>query len=199
MEEIIKFLGGSALLLAAIAWIIRSLIQHFLSKDIEVFKNNLKAEAEKDLVKLTSSLQLENERLRIKLSALESRRLEVLEELFRLLVELTKYAEMFSWSPVLDDVEELLEDADKYNETHTKFYDFFNSHTIFLPTKLEGKIRNMHNSYSSAWVAVESAEKSELPKVIKKLESEMPNIRKATNEIKEEIAKNLRELLGVES
>lgn len=56
---------------------------------------------------LTASLQSENERLRIKLSVLESRRQEALKGLFSTLVNFTKRAEVFSWSPELNDAKEL--------------------------------------------------------------------------------------------
>ena len=38
MEEIIKFLGGATLLLAAVAWLIQQLAKHFLNKDIETHR-----------------------------------------------------------------------------------------------------------------------------------------------------------------
>lgn len=41
IEETIKFLGGSAILLGAVAWLIRSIISQGLSKDIAVFKTEI--------------------------------------------------------------------------------------------------------------------------------------------------------------
>ena len=46
MEEVIKFLGGTAIAISAIAWLVRSLVSHLLGKDVETFKSQLKYEAE---------------------------------------------------------------------------------------------------------------------------------------------------------
>lgn len=46
MIEIIKFLGGTAIAISAVAWLIKSLTSHFLGKDIEAYKNKLKYESE---------------------------------------------------------------------------------------------------------------------------------------------------------
>ncbi|MDH2918415.1 MAG: hypothetical protein PXX73_04390 [Sideroxydans sp.] len=46
MEEVIKFIGGTAIVIATIAWLIKSLIGHLLSKDVEIFKSNLKYQSE---------------------------------------------------------------------------------------------------------------------------------------------------------
>jgi hypothetical protein len=199
MEDIIKFLGGATLLLAAVAWLIRSLTGHLLSKDIEVFKHQLKSEAEKELAMLTASLQLENERLRIKLSALESRRLGVLENLFSRLVYFTKRAEVFSWGPELNDVEELRKNGEKFYDSYTSFYQYFEEHSIFLPKTLESDIKFMHDDYYNAWMKVERASDEEIKPLMEKLKNELPAARGKAIKIRGKIAESLREILGVES
>ena len=52
-EEIIKLLGGTAIIVAAVAWLIRSLIVHFLSKDVEKYKEQLRAANDLELEKAT--------------------------------------------------------------------------------------------------------------------------------------------------
>ena len=44
VNEVVSFLGGSALLLAAVAWLIRELTVHFLNKDAEVHKEIIRAQ-----------------------------------------------------------------------------------------------------------------------------------------------------------
>lgn len=199
MEDIIKFLGGATLLLGAVAWLIRSLTGHLLSKDIEIFKHQLRSEAEMDLAMLTASLQLENERLRIKLSALESRRLVVLEDLFSRLVQFTKRAEVFSWGPELNDIEELRSSGEKFYDSYSSFYQYFEAHSIFLPKNLENDIKFMHGDYYNAWIKVEEASDEEIKPLMVKLKNELPAARAKAIKIREEIAKNLREILGVEN
>jgi len=45
VSEFFKFVGGSAVLLAAVAWLIRSLVVHLLDKDIAVFRKDLERQA----------------------------------------------------------------------------------------------------------------------------------------------------------
>lgn len=45
LGDIIKFVGGSTVLLVMIAWLIRSIVTQYLSKDIEAFKSQLRVQA----------------------------------------------------------------------------------------------------------------------------------------------------------
>ena len=49
-EMLFALLGGNIALLAAVAWLIRSILKHFLEKDIEIYKQSLKAEYDKALI-----------------------------------------------------------------------------------------------------------------------------------------------------
>src|SRR5437899_847534 len=44
-EEIIKTLGGAAIMVSAVAWLARSIVTQVLNKDIEKFKAQLQKEA----------------------------------------------------------------------------------------------------------------------------------------------------------
>ena len=45
-QEIIKSLGGLAILAGMLGWLIKSIITHFLSKDVEAYKTKLGEEVE---------------------------------------------------------------------------------------------------------------------------------------------------------
>ncbi|MCK4947727.1 MAG: hypothetical protein KAQ99_01425 [Candidatus Aureabacteria bacterium] len=66
-EIIITSLGGSAVLLMSIGFLVRSIINHFLSKDVEKFKTDLKL----------SSVEHE-----IRFSKLQEKRVEKIEEIY---------------------------------------------------------------------------------------------------------------------
>lgn len=70
---IISSIGGSAVLFASVAWLVRSIINHTLSKDIEKFKINLKSESEQELLRMHSSLQLAEFEHQIRFSQLHER------------------------------------------------------------------------------------------------------------------------------
>jgi len=58
IEEIIKFMGGMLIVVAAITWLVRSLIAHFLTKDIESFKQRVQSESTEELERLRQTLRL---------------------------------------------------------------------------------------------------------------------------------------------
>lgn len=59
--ELIKFLGGASILIGAIAWLIKSLVSQYLSKDIETFKTKLKFESEHENHLLMQKISLYKE------------------------------------------------------------------------------------------------------------------------------------------
>ncbi len=61
MEEIIKFLGGAAILMTAVAWLVKELAKHFLNKDIETHRILLKQENEKKSINYKEKIDLYRE------------------------------------------------------------------------------------------------------------------------------------------
>jgi hypothetical protein len=62
LEAIIKFLGGSALLLAAVAWLARSVIKLRIDRDLKEFEHSLKKRADDELeaIKTRANKDLES-------------------------------------------------------------------------------------------------------------------------------------------
>ena len=198
MTEIIQFLGGAAIFIGAVAWLARSIVTHLLSKDIEVFKQTLSSEAERDLAKFRSSLELENEKIRIKLSALEERRIVVLEELYLKLNDFSVVASNFTYDPEMRDSKEIKEYADKFIEQYYEFYNYFRKKAIFLPDELELSITKLHDSHFNHAIDISNSSDEDLNEVSIKIEESMPKIRNETSKIISAISKEFRRLLGVE-
>lgn len=59
--EIIKFLGGTTIVLGSVAWLFRSLVIHLLGKDVERFKQKVKYEAEHGNSLLAQKIKLYKE------------------------------------------------------------------------------------------------------------------------------------------
>jgi hypothetical protein len=66
-EDLLRTLGGMAILVSAIAWLSRSLLTNLLSKDLEKFK---------------SDLQIESQRHAVEYSALHAKRAELISDLY---------------------------------------------------------------------------------------------------------------------
>lgn len=63
-NEIIETLGGTAILVAAGAWVLRSLFGHLFSKDLEQFKQNITAKHDQELEKIRHSYAQELQHLK---------------------------------------------------------------------------------------------------------------------------------------
>ena len=125
--------GGSAVLLTALAFLTRSLLRHWMDKDVEVFKADLRAKETEATEKLKASLQLASVEHQIQFSRLHERRADVIERVYELLLEL-----MWSSGAACSIVrfsggksqEELLSEADTQR---VELFRYFMKNRIFLP------------------------------------------------------------------
>jgi hypothetical protein len=79
--ELLKQLGGTAIAVAALVWLARSIVTHWLSKDVETYKNRIKAESDIALDRARSELQILAARRNIEYSRIHEKRLEIISEL----------------------------------------------------------------------------------------------------------------------
>lgn len=75
--------GGTAVLLAAAAWLIRTVLTNRLALDAEKFKAELKANADMEMEKLKHSLQRIAVEHQVRFSKLHEKRAEVIADLYR--------------------------------------------------------------------------------------------------------------------
>lgn len=80
LKQLLPTLGGTALGVAAVAWLARSIITNWLSKDVATYKNQLKAEADVALERVRSDLQIMAARRNIQYSRIHEKRLEIISE-----------------------------------------------------------------------------------------------------------------------
>ena len=105
MTEVISFLGGSAILLSAVAWLIRELTVHFLNKDAETHKEIMKAQIARS-------------------SRLHEERGTVIREIYGNLVDLIEktysFVHLAEWTgePSKDEKQKLVADALETFRTH---------------------------------------------------------------------------------
>jgi hypothetical protein len=197
--EVIKFLGGSAILLGAVAWLIRSLTTHMLNKDLENFKHSLKTESDNELTMLKARLEIENTRQQIKLSVLQVRRLEVLEELYKRLVAFSAEADCLAVEPLHDDNEELKAKADKFIDKYFDFYTFFEQRAFFFSSSVEKQIKDLHTSHFNAAISLTYQDGEQFNNAVAKFKRESQSITSESHEIRDHLAADFRALLDVES
>ena len=153
MEEIIKFLGGTALLLGAVAWLIRELMKHLLNKDIELHKNELKHQSEKTSISYKEKIELYKEVITpiIDLILLDKENIDsdTMVELEKKRLLITAHLVMFS----TDNVFHL------YNELIDYLYDSYEGEKIYeyekvrsISIKLLSEIRKDIGIYSDEFI-----------------------------------------------
>ena len=181
LENIIKFIGSSAVLLGFIAWLIRKLTEQILSRDIENYKNNLKI------------LAIEHQ---IIYKSLHERRAIVISDIYSLMVEAIHAVEKYV-SPS-GDYKDKIESYSKTMKQILEFFKYFDKNRIFLSEDICAIIEEAKNElkkptidlYSNAQItkhdknnynedfyrcwfeAWEKAKNKEIPIVRSKLEEE---------------------------
>lgn len=91
-NEILKAIGGTAALAATAAWLIRSLVGFWLSKDVEAYKQRLQAASQRELTEYKTELDRINKELEIRFSVLQTKRAENLTELYGFVQEAHDHA-----------------------------------------------------------------------------------------------------------
>lgn len=95
-EQIILGLGGAAIFVGAAAWLARSIVIHFLSKDFERFKQSLATESAAEVTRLKHSLELTASEHTKRISILLEHREELIAKLYVVLHNFFVAAEAFA-------------------------------------------------------------------------------------------------------
>ena len=123
-------------MLGAVAWLIKSIVTHFLSKDIDSYKMNIKYSHEADLEQFRSSLKMMAFEHETRFSRLHEKRADILALLYEKLAEAVSAAASFI-SPVEREGDpSKIEKYKKAMEKMVAFYIFFDRKRIFLSEPL---------------------------------------------------------------
>jgi hypothetical protein len=136
LETIVVALGGTALLVAAAAWLTKSVIAQWLSKDLERYKSELAATSTVEIERLRHELQLTAHERSVLIAKLHEKRTQVVADLYGLLVEAHWASQDFA-SPMEWAGEPTKKE--KYGAALNKsadFYRFFDKNRIYLPDAL---------------------------------------------------------------
>jgi hypothetical protein len=210
--ELFKFVGGGAALLAATAWLVRSIISQFLSKDIEKFKFDLKRESDQEVEFLKSSLAKEVETLKsslstqvqknqIRFSILHKRRVELIEELYYKIIDLETSATLITReiADYNEDDKDLKFRADKFIDEFLALNSFMCRNTLYFPSEISGKIHEFNYPEFNLSLDINYASRSEdVSKSIDAFEKNRKAFNSLNSTIKKIIETEFRAFLGVE-
>lgn len=136
-ETFLVVIGGNTVLLAVFAWLAKSLTMHHFSKDLEVFKSNLKVDADAEMERIKHELSLGTIEHQVKFAKLYERRGEVIGKIYSLLVKTDRAVQMFRTTLSHEIVKTSEEDKKKIvqrvQEASSELYKYFDENRIYLP------------------------------------------------------------------
>jgi methionine salvage enolase-phosphatase E1 len=196
--ELIKFIGGAAVLLAVVAWLIRSLIRYLLTKDIEKYKFDLKREADKELEAIKASLNIEALTHQIRFSKLHDRRADVIEKLYTKIVALETASGCLEAEFQMDDYDELKQKADLLIDRYFDVHSFIEGNKIYFSENLSDNIKKFNALYFNLSIGIYYQSKpGNIEEFIKAFKKEREKFHSQNKKIKAVIESDFRKLLGV--
>lgn len=146
LSEAVAFVGGSAVLIGAIAWVIRSALSHGLSRDLEAHKARLQSESTLELERLRHELRLlESENVK-RSQLLVEKRAELIAELYSKLVDFLGAAESFASPAEWSGEPSKKEKAAALGEKAAAFMDFFQRHRIYFGESICEGLNNLFHT-----------------------------------------------------
>lgn len=143
LRELGTILGGTAIAVAALAWLLKSLLVHFLSKDIEMHKATLTAQNALEIERLRGELTKQALEHEVRFRRVDEKVAEHLDQiyrhLFRLYESVCSYVRDLEWSSE-PPKEEKLKAA---SEANRAFWDYFLLNRVYVPPSLFQRVRQL--------------------------------------------------------
>jgi len=199
LQDIVIALGGQAAFLGAVAWLAKSLVSQRLAREAEEFKIKLKADADIEIERLKSSLQIVAAEHQVRFAKLHEKRAEVIAQLYAMLVDARQLTREFVYGGPRD-----AERRKKAFDKSFKLSQFIDINRIYLQPAVCALLDNFHRKVrlaankieilTESWAGPEDpndAQNSLIADAATALESDLPAIR-------EQLEKEFRTVLGVE-
>lgn len=203
MLELIKLLGGAAVLIGAAGWLATKFIENRLNREIEAYKARLKAESDAEIENLKSRLQVAAKERKIAVSWLHQKRATAIEGLYSSLADLQHAARV-----VLDILSPRNpEDIRKFSsETVKKFHQTYEAYLkakIFLSPltcdKIEEVLRGIQDPVIMYDLYLRNYDDHELNALTDVKDSAWKDIQSVVPAALKELESDFRLVLGVEN
>ncbi len=143
LEHVLTLLGGTAVAIAALAWLAKSLMSHLLDKGVEQHKAVLRAKTDAEVEKLRAVLERESLEHEVKFRRIDDRVAEHLGEiyarLFKLYESASKYVAILEHSGEPSKKEKFKTVV----EANREFWDYFLPNRLYVPPRLFKRIRTV--------------------------------------------------------
>jgi hypothetical protein len=198
IEYFLYYIGGASVLIGAIAWLIKSLMSHFMSKDIELYKNQLKSSSELEIEKLKNELKIQEQKHDVMFSKLHSKRIEVIDELYKLVQDVIGLAAGFGGCFIFGASTQRKKSADNLFDACGNLASYYNAHRLYLSPdivlhldSLVKMIAGIVNEYAASSYMADSESE-----YVKRFQKEIWSHEKELMQISEEIESEFRALVG---
>lgn len=130
---ILLAIGGNAAALAVLAWLAKTLIGGWMSKDLELHRAQLTRETEAALTTMRHELGMVAQEHALKATELQTRRAAVIAEIYGLLADVEWEASVYVSLADLTGQNKSEDQHAKVTEKVEQFYRYFNRNRIYLP------------------------------------------------------------------
>ena len=135
LKEMISMLGGYAIFAAALAYLLKTAIAHWLDKSTESFKAELQLRAEREMERFRTDLEIQSQQRIEKFTTLHEKRHEALANLFALLHDVASQITAYLGDlPPQNDVGRRL--ADALGKTESELNRAVHMNHLYLPPRV---------------------------------------------------------------
>jgi len=206
LETILISVGGSGVLLALVVFLIRSIIKHFLDKDIAVYQNKLQENSKQQIAEFKHNLEKTALEHKIRFSKLHEERANVIKEIYTRYIEfelsMKKFVSVFEAEN--DPTKEELKK--EVISTGNKFFKYLKDKRIFFAEKTCSLIDEIEDFQKEMWIQFEHGKvyKSSSDETAGQQQERINKwykideaIRKTGKELKSNLENKFRIILGV--
>jgi hypothetical protein len=146
--------GGGTVLVGASAWLIKTVITQKLATDAEAFKIRIQADANTEIERLRSSLQIVATEHQVRFTKLHENRAEIIADLYKKLVDLHRSGESFVITRENNPDPAKEKEFSELREMMSEFQRFYEQHQIYLPSHVCTSFKNLLNEITGkVWAA----------------------------------------------
>jgi hypothetical protein len=135
-QDVITTVGSGSALLAAAAWLIKTVLNNRLARDADVFKTQLKADADKEIERLKTSLQMVAVEHQVRFSKLHEKHAEVIAELYKRLVDVYWRGRTLIINSESNGTPGQREEFTNLQKEMGELFMFIERHRIYLPDSI---------------------------------------------------------------
>jgi len=146
--DLVASLGGVAIVTGAAAWLLRSIVTHWLSKDIEAYKTNLALESERQIEEFKTQLGILAKEQDVRFTKLHEKRAEVIASLYSLIEEANITVALFQRLLKLRQNGRVADDrvkdyAEKSKNATRSLFDFARKNQLYFTKELADTIQSL--------------------------------------------------------